>query len=172
MFYCANSINTKCATELVKSKADVNHQDKDGFTPLHVAVIAGNLKLCDFLIKNGSDINLTDSEMHSVIHWAVVCGHDHLINILLKHNAEAEIADIHGAYPIHYAAQMCGQVDIWDSKINRNPNTSLRILKKLIEHNVKIDAEDFDQRNAIIWAASSGKLKYKIFLFFLKPYIN
>jgi hypothetical protein len=77
LFYCANSINTKCATELVKSKADVNHQDKDGFTPLHVAVIAGNLKLCDFLIKNGSDINLTDSEMHSVIHWAVVCGHDH-----------------------------------------------------------------------------------------------
>ena len=33
----------------------------------------------------------------------------------------------------------------------------LKILKKLINHNVKIDAEDFDQRNAIIWAASSGK---------------
>ena len=36
-------------------------------------------------------------------------------------------------------------------------NTGLLILKKLIKQKVKIDVEDYDQRNAFHWAASSGK---------------
>lgn len=69
-------------------------------------------------------MNLTDSELHSVVHWAVVCGYDNLLNFLLKSNADPEMADIHGAFPIHYAAQMCGQVDIWDQTIVRDSSKS------------------------------------------------
>jgi hypothetical protein len=85
-----------------------------------LATIAGNLLIVEYLIKNGADVNINDIEMHSVIHWAVVCGHYHLLEFLLNSNADPETADIHGAYPIHYAAQMCGKVDIWDDSINRD----------------------------------------------------
>ena len=94
--------------------------------------------------------------MHSVVHWSVVCGQLPILEYLLRSNADPETADIHGAYPIHYAAQMCGKVDIWDETISRDQSKSLLILKKLIEQHVKIDVEDFDQRNALIWASSSG----------------
>lgn len=102
----------------------MNVQDKDGFTPLHSAIIAGNLRVSEYLVKHGADVNLTDSELHSVIHWSVVCGHDNLFSFLLRNNAEAEMADIHGAFPLHYAAQMCGQVDIWDHTIKRDGSKS------------------------------------------------
>lgn len=39
-----------------------------------------------------------------------VCGEVEALEIVLEAGAEAATADIHGAYPIHYAAQMCGQL--------------------------------------------------------------
>jgi ankyrin repeat protein len=109
---------------LVKANANVNHQDKDGYACLHISIISGNSVIVEYLIKNGADINIVDSELHSAIHWAVVCAHDQLFDFLIEKNADPESADIHGAYPIHYAAQMCGEIDIWDETLNRNIDKS------------------------------------------------
>lgn len=109
--------------------------------------------------KAGANLNLSDSEQHSPVHWAVVCGHPDILDFLLNKNADPETADVHGAYPIHYASQMCGQVDLWDETIMRDQTKSLLVLKKLIKHKVKVDVEDSDQRNAFIWAASSGSIE-------------
>ncbi len=125
MFYCIEHKDTKCVDLLLrKGHANLNHQDKDGYSCLHLAVINGNKLLVEYLVKNGANINITDSEMHSVVHWAVVCGQDSLLEYLLAYNADPETADIHGAYPIHYAAQMCGEIDIWDESIARNSSKS------------------------------------------------
>ena len=124
LFYCADHLDTTCIDLLVKAKANVNHQDKDGYACLHVSIICGNITIVDYLIKQGADINITDSEMHSAIHWAVVCAHDQLFDFLVEKNADIESADIHGAYPIHYASQMCGEIDIWDETINRDATKS------------------------------------------------
>lgn len=169
LLYCAENIETKCIELLLSYNAQINYQDKDGYSCLHLAVICGNLTVVQYLIKMGADVNISDVEMHSAIHWSVVCGHDKILDFLLENQADPETADIHGAYPIHYAAQMCGQIDIWDESIIRNQTKSLQILKKLIDQKVKIDVEDFDQRNAIIWAASSGK-KYNSNFFCLNNF--
>lgn len=87
--------------------------------------MCGNYTIVEYLVKNGADVNLTDTELHSVIHWTVVCGQEHLLDYLLTLNADPETADIHGAYPIHYAAQMCGDIDIWDESINRDQSKSI-----------------------------------------------
>ena len=125
LFYCSEHIDTNCIELLVKAKANVNHQDKDGYTCLILAVMCGNYTIVEYLVKNGADVNLTDTELHSVIHWTVVCGQEHLLDYLLTLNADPETADIHGAYPIHYAAQMCGDIDIWDESINRDQSKSI-----------------------------------------------
>lgn len=82
------------------------------------------MTIVEYLIGHGADINMTDSEMHSAAHWSVVCGQEAILDYLLTHNADPETADIHGAYPIHYAAQMCGSIDVWDETINRDPSKS------------------------------------------------
>ena len=45
-------------------------RDEDGFTPLHLAVIAGNMPLVTFLLANNADVAAVDSEKHTVVHWA------------------------------------------------------------------------------------------------------
>ena len=169
LFYCSENTDTSCIEQLHKAKVNLNHQDKDGYSCLHVAVMCGNTVIVDYLIKNGADVNITDSEMHSVIHWSVVCGQFSIFEYLIAKNADPETADIHGAYPIHYAAQMCGKIDLMYDAVNRDHMKSLLILKKLIELKVKVDVEDFDQRNAIIWAASSGMLNFNL-LIYIFPY--
>jgi ankyrin repeat protein len=157
LFYCSENTDTSCIQLLhKKAKLNLNHQDKDGYSCMHVAVMCGNFAIVEYLIKSGADVNITDLEMHSVVHWSVVCGQLSLFEFLIANNADPETADIHGAYPIHYAAQMCGKIDSLDSSVQRDSSKSVQILKKLIEQKVKVDVEDFDQRNAIIWAASSG----------------
>lgn len=44
--------------------------DEDGFTPLHLSVIQGNLAMVNFLLANNANINAVDNEGHSVVHWA------------------------------------------------------------------------------------------------------
>jgi len=121
IFYCVDNVDTQCLSLLLDAHADIDFQDKAHYTCLHLAVIAGNKTIVEYLISQGADINLKDCDAHSVLHWAVVCGQEHLISYLLKNEANPDTADIHGAYPIHYAAQMCGEVEIWDDTISRDP---------------------------------------------------
>ena len=59
--------------------------DDEGYTPLHLAVISGNLRVARLLMDRGADVNSTDHERHSVIHWAVVCGElEILIDLQLR----------------------------------------------------------------------------------------
>lgn len=44
--------------------------DEDGFTPLHLSVIQGNLAMVNLLLANNADVNAIDHEGHSVVHWA------------------------------------------------------------------------------------------------------
>ena len=47
---------------LVKSGADVNAQDAEGFTPLHMAAIHGNLKIVKKLVDLDADVNIVATD--------------------------------------------------------------------------------------------------------------
>ena len=82
----------------------------------------GNEIMAKFLCEHGADVELVDNESHSLIHWitgkfvrqkpsfsfVLVCGHAHLFDILVQYKAPMHTVDIHGAFPIHYASQLCG----------------------------------------------------------------
>lgn len=48
----------------------IDSRDEDGFSPLHLAVISGNMQLVTFLLANNADVNAVDNEKHTVVHWA------------------------------------------------------------------------------------------------------
>jgi len=71
LHYCVENSNPASA-ELVLAAAPelLDAPDQEGFTPLHLAVIAGNLSLVRFLLHKRADLTAVDNEKHSVVHWA------------------------------------------------------------------------------------------------------
>ena len=71
LHYCAENTSLKCAKIVLNTAPDLlDAADEDGYTALHLAVIAGNVLLVNFLLSKSADINKLDAERHSVIHWA------------------------------------------------------------------------------------------------------
>nr|XP_022914006.1 ankyrin repeat domain-containing protein 12 [Onthophagus taurus] len=156
LHYCCTSDN-KCAAQaadlLVMAAPDLlDSRDEDGFTPLHLAVIAGNMPLVTFLLANNADINAVDSEKHTVVHWATVCGETGALRAVLAAGAPVSTPDVHGGYPLHYAAQMCGG--------DKDSTLGIQVLQALLQHReIKVDVEDGDGRQPLLWAASAGSTK-------------
>lgn len=56
------------AGEQMRTAELIESADEDGFTPLHLAIIQGNLQLVNLLLANGADLIALDNEGHSVVH--------------------------------------------------------------------------------------------------------
>ncbi|XP_017082804.2 LOW QUALITY PROTEIN: inversin [Drosophila eugracilis] len=141
--------------------------DEDGFTPLHLAVIQGNLAMVNLLLANKADVNAVDNEGHSVVHWATVCGEVESLRAVLAAGASVAKPDANGGTPLHYAAQMCGASH--DSKqqasSSNSSRLSLEILGILLSHpQSSVDVQDKDGRQPLLWAASAGSAKAVIAL--------
>ena len=71
--------------------------------------------------------------------------------MLHSRGANLACADIHKAYPMHYAAQMCGS-----REEGADPKLGLAVMKRLIKMGAPVNSLDQDQRQPLLWAASSG----------------
>ncbi|XP_075721471.1 uncharacterized protein LOC142764824 [Rhipicephalus microplus] len=151
LHYCAENLTTGCAELLLLYEPGLTSvQDEEGYTTLHFAVISGNRTMVRFLVERGADVNCVDNEKHSCVHWATVCGELECMDILVSAGANPSTADIHGAYPIHYAAQMCGP----NSEMGNDVRVGLAALRRLIELGVDVSVRDQDGRPPLLWAAS------------------
>lgn len=98
-----------------------------------------------------------------------VCGHLDLFDILIQYEAPIHTADIYGAFPIHYASQLCGNDDPVKSidKILLFLRGEIFILiwwildlvmlKKLIDNKAEVDCLDEKQRTPFMWAANASE---------------
>ena len=163
LHYCAENQNNTCMEQILDLAPELLEQpDNEGYTPLHLAVIAGNSNIIRFILKkttcsplnklwppeifslgglpsnilvfglksllcrnhvtnfylivryllgNKANVDCKDKELHSAVHWAVVCGQLEALDVLCNSGALVNSPDIHGAFPLHYAAQMCGPTD-------------------------------------------------------------
>lgn len=65
--------------------AKVNVQDKEGFTPLHLAVISGNSLIVKRLILYGADNKLKDLQGHDAYHTAMENNLDNIAEMIGRH---------------------------------------------------------------------------------------
>ena len=73
----------------------VTAKDKNGWTPLHEAVRAGDPDIVRFLIEKGADINSRTRQGGSVLYWALQKhDEDHVVIDILRSNG----AKYFGAY--------------------------------------------------------------------------
>ncbi|XP_048486319.1 protein phosphatase 1 regulatory subunit 12A [Plutella xylostella] len=162
LHYCASSgagvsqqARANCADRvLMAAPALADARDADGLTPLHLAVVHGNVPLVQTLLAAGADVNARDDEHHTVVHWATVCGEVGALRAVLAAGADAATPDQHGGYPLHYAAQMCGAPAATD---HQSRGAALEVLRAVVkEGGARVEVRDADGRTPLLWAASAG----------------
>lgn len=94
---------------LVKANVDINYQDEQGDTALHVAARFGHLE-CARLLLEGSDIQKADTELcEKTYGWtplfiACVDGHLPIVELLIENGADLERVDTSGWNAKEHAA--------------------------------------------------------------------
>lgn len=81
----------------------VNHKDKDGLSPLHIACAKPDVKLVKVLLKHNADANTKDNTGRAPIHQACGTNNASLVKALIKHNADVNSEDRNGYRPFDYA---------------------------------------------------------------------
>lgn len=93
---------------LIRLGVDVNtHHGKHGYTPLHAAVMRGNLDACHSLLAAGADVNALNGEgktpLHDVAH--APSHRQDLVDLLVSKGADIHAQDQKGNTPLHNAAR-------------------------------------------------------------------
>ena len=98
---------------LVEHDLVVMAQDRNGWTPLHLAVKHGSVDLVRLLIENhGADATASDNNGWTPLHLAVKHGSVDLARLLIEnYGANATTRDNNGWTPLHFAMQQ-GNVDL------------------------------------------------------------
>ena len=87
---------TAVAEFLIKAGVDINRADSMGFTPLHIAVQKGNIKLTKMLLKNGADINAKDNFGNNAIRSSKLTAPVDLFELLLEYGADPSMKNDYG----------------------------------------------------------------------------
>jgi ankyrin repeat protein len=91
---------------LIKSGADPNYRDRDGWSAIHWAAEEGYYEVVSVLLKHGANVNGISSYGTSPLHCAANGGHNEIVNELLQYGANPLMATCHGWTPLHHAAFM------------------------------------------------------------------
>ena len=98
---------TACLEQLLRKsyKAAVNHQDVEGQSPLHWAVLCGHEEHVTLLLRHQADASRGDLEGRTPLHYAVNTGQLTCLRALLAARpAAANAADNMGRTPLHLAS--------------------------------------------------------------------
>ena len=75
-----------------------------GSSPLHFAVVGGNMNTIEFLVEHGADVNDTNDYLETPLHWACKDGSPEIIRYLLQQQADPNVEDSEQNTPLHWAA--------------------------------------------------------------------
>eukprot|EP01116_Phalansterium_solitarium_P025382 TRINITY_DN9683_c0_g1_i1.p1 TRINITY_DN9683_c0_g1~~TRINITY_DN9683_c0_g1_i1.p1 ORF type:complete len:239 (-),score=47.08 TRINITY_DN9683_c0_g1_i1:3-719(-) len=77
--------------------------DDFGFTPLHTAAVAGQLRCAEVLLRRRANLNARTLSGSTPAHLAARAGHVLLLALLVERNADVTLADDAGHTPLHEA---------------------------------------------------------------------
>jgi ankyrin repeat protein len=136
---------------LLEHGADVNAQRDDLWTPLHLALHAGELTVARMLLDRQADVNARNNDgqapLHLLSRWEAPQGEDdgsEDAKILLKRGANVNEKDNDDATPLHLASY----------------HKRLGIVRVLLEYGANIDMENNQNRTPLqIAIAGNGLVK-------------
>ncbi len=131
---------------LRRRNINVNYQDKDGLSPLMIAVSRGHEAVVHFLLEKGVDRTPTDKDGLTALMMAVIGGNQGLVVLLLdhglfrEHGAGVNAKNNYGKMPLMLAVEEGHEA----------------IVYLLLQHGATIEAPDRSGRTPIDVAVSKG----------------
>lgn len=143
--------------------ADVNHADKDRFTPLHEAAQGGHPEVCEWLIGQGAQVDAVDKTNNTPLHEAAKFNQAVVVKSLLKAGAGLEQLGYEGRTPLYQAA-LYGSKDALEELIAAGADVHARIChtkwdtvtRKLLYDAQVVRETTFSNSTALHAAAQSG----------------
>ena len=126
---------------LLKHGADPNLCGNDELcTPLHVAVMHGQVEVSQILLQHKADQNALDSDGQTPLHLASDQGYIDVARLLLEQGSNVNAQDNNRSTPLHLASR----------------KGKLEVVCLLLEHGADLDAEDKEGMTACRVASGSG----------------
>jgi uncharacterized protein len=93
---------------LLTNGANINHQDRNGWSALHFAVQEKNVEMVDHLLQHGASVHLRDAYGNTPL-WRATFdsrGSYDLVRLLLEHKADPNLKNEASRSPLDIAVQI------------------------------------------------------------------
>lgn len=71
----------------IEHGVDVNAQDEQGRTALHMAAANGHCDVMKALLEHGANVELANCEGNTALHWACLNGQEQAVQLLMQNGA-------------------------------------------------------------------------------------
>jgi ankyrin repeat protein len=135
----AQSGHLHVAMQLV-DKTELELEDKNGLTPLLVAIKNGHADVVSMLIKAGSNLESQGGGGRTPLMWAAAGGHTDVVILLMDKGADVKTVDSDGQTPLLAAAE----------------NGHTAVVEVLLEQESDFEFKVSGGRTPLFWAAEKG----------------
>ncbi len=160
-------------TLLINRGADVNAEDNDGNTPLHLAAYHNRFDVVALLINKGADVNAKSDKGNTPLHLAAYSDADDVATLLINKGADVTAKNSDDITPLHLV-NMPSEVKVATLLIAKGAdvnardtagNTPLRwaaysnavdVVALFIDKGADVNAKDVDGNTPLHWAAYSS----------------
>lgn len=145
--YCGNEYNFKY---LVENGANINQVDKDGKTPLIIAIDKRINEIVIYLIDKGANIDQEDNDGNTALFHSVMTGNYDITKHILERGASLNIKNKKGETPIMIA---------FEKRYNR-------IAKLLLGYGADVNQKDKNERSILFTYFERGS--YEMIKYFIE----
>ncbi|XP_073186112.1 uncharacterized protein [Lepidochelys kempii] len=156
----------KVAEMLLKSGADVNVEQENGETAMHIAARHGNLRMIKALIEEGGELTSQSKAGECPLHIAVQHSHLPVVEEILNYLATEKS---------HAEASACVNQENkndWSPLLVAAERGHTAIVKILLQHHARVDVFDEHGKAALHLAAENGHDQIADVLLWHKAFVN
>eukprot|EP01120_Amphizonella_sp_Union-15-10_P003364 TRINITY_DN13787_c0_g1_i1.p1 TRINITY_DN13787_c0_g1~~TRINITY_DN13787_c0_g1_i1.p1 ORF type:complete len:611 (-),score=110.35 TRINITY_DN13787_c0_g1_i1:99-1931(-) len=137
---------------VAETPKDLNVQNQNGLTPLHVACKSGNSTIVEELLRNGANVTIRDLEGKTALHYAAKEGKTRIIELLAEKGADLDAQDSNQNTPLHNAKNKYATLRLMNlgadvNKTNMEGATALSIAVERGEQDVVEVLAEFKETN-------------------------
>ncbi|BFZ23455.1 hypothetical protein BsWGS_26494 [Bradybaena similaris] len=157
---------------LISGGCDINHQNKNGLSPLMLAAVSchygtvstsnylalktvayDNCRIISELIDSGADVNITDANGNTALHHAVACAQESHLEVLINGGCDINHQNNNGLSPLMLAALNCNILSVSTlvnsgAGVNAVPDKST-IMSALIDRGANVNITDVNGNTAL-----------------------